>query len=271
MTRTFYEFFCGGGMARAGLGAGWECAFANDIDVVKARSYAANLGHEGLIIGDVANLTTADLPGRADLAHASPPCQDVSLAGDRAGLDGARSGAFWPFMNLMLGLRAEGRAPRMIGIENVTGLITSHDGQDIDAICSALTGSGYRYGAVVIDAALFVPQSRKRVFIIGVDQAIDIPAAIIADRPRLPFHPPAIVTALRRQRAQPIWFRLPVPPMHNMVFSDLVEDIPTGVPWHPRAETDRLIGMMAPRHVAKLEAAKRAGKRMIGAYFKRMR
>jgi DNA (cytosine-5)-methyltransferase 1 len=59
--------------------------------------------------------------------------------------------------------------------------------------------------------------------------------------------------------------------MHNMVFSDLVEDIPTGVPWHPRAETDRLIGMMAPRHIAKLEAAKRAGKRMIGAYFKRMR
>jgi DNA (cytosine-5)-methyltransferase 1 len=187
MTRTFYEFFCGGGMASAGLGADWECAFANDIDVAKARSYAANLGDDGLMIGDVASLTTADPPGRADLAHASPPCQDVSLAGDRAGLDGARSGAFWPFMNLMLCLRGEGRAPRMIGIENVTGLITSHDGQDIDAICSALTGAGYRYGAAVIDAALFVPQSRKRVFIIGVDQMIDIPAGIIADRPACHF------------------------------------------------------------------------------------
>lgn len=37
----FYEFFAGGGMARAGLGAGWECLFANDIDSKKAASYAA--------------------------------------------------------------------------------------------------------------------------------------------------------------------------------------------------------------------------------------
>ena len=118
---TYYEFFAGGGMARAGLGPKWTCLLANDIDAGKARSYAENFGREGLVVRDVAQLTTADLPSRVDLAWGSPPCQDVSLAGDRAGLDGSRSSAFWPFMNLMHALRVQGRAPRLSGIENVTG------------------------------------------------------------------------------------------------------------------------------------------------------
>ena len=59
----------------------------------------------------------------------------------RAGLRrGALQDTFWPFWRLMQGLRAEGRAPRMIVIENVCGLITSHGGEDFDAICDALVG-----------------------------------------------------------------------------------------------------------------------------------
>ncbi len=150
-----------------------------------------------LIVGDVAALTTADLPGVADLAWASPPCQDLSLAGDRAGLDGARSSAFWPFWKLMQGLRAEGRAPRLIVIENVCGLLTSHGGKDFDAICDALADAGYRFGAVVIDAALFVPQSRERVFIIAVDADAHIPAELVADGPMAPRHRPGSRKYLR--------------------------------------------------------------------------
>ena len=48
----------------------------------------------------------------------------------------------------------------MIVIENVTGLMSSHGGQDFEAIVVAFDGAGYRFGAVIIDAALFVPQSR---------------------------------------------------------------------------------------------------------------
>lgn len=58
---SFYEFFAGGGMARAGLGPDWECLFANDFDQKKAASYAANWGDDHLRIGDVAALTPADL------------------------------------------------------------------------------------------------------------------------------------------------------------------------------------------------------------------
>ena len=270
--RSYYEFFAGAGMARIGLGPSWRCLFANDFDPVKNATYRANFGGAPeLKTCDVARLTTADLPGHADLCWGSPPCQDVSLAGDRAGLNGSRSGAFWPFWRLMLGLRAEGRAPNMIVIENVTGLLTSHEGADFAAIYEALADGGYNVGAVVVDAELFVPQSRERMFIVGVDKAIAIPADLVADGPGLPFYPPALVSALRRQRVQPIWWRLPIPPKRNTVFADLIEDNPIGVPPSSSDNPAELIAMMAPQHLAKVEAAKRAGRRMVGSLSKRMR
>src|SRR6202789_2648051 len=100
----FYEFFCGGGMARAGFGEAWRCLFANDIDAKKARSYAANWGDEALRIADIHRLAAEDLRGRADLAWASFPCQDLSLAGAGAGLNSGRSGTFWPVWNLVRGV-----------------------------------------------------------------------------------------------------------------------------------------------------------------------
>jgi len=124
--RSYYEFFAGGGMARAGLGKEWTCLFANDIDVKKGASYAANWGNEYLKIGDVSALTTKDLPGAANLAWASFPCQDLSLAGAGAGLDGERSGTFWPFWRLVQRLGKEGRAPSIVVLENVCGALASH-------------------------------------------------------------------------------------------------------------------------------------------------
>ena len=67
---SFYEFFAGGGMARAGLGDDWQCLLANDFDPKKAASYAANWGADHLRVGDVAALTTADLPGAAACGRA---------------------------------------------------------------------------------------------------------------------------------------------------------------------------------------------------------
>jgi DNA (cytosine-5)-methyltransferase 1 len=267
---TFYEFFAGAGMARAGLGIEWECLLANDNDQRKGAAYAANWTADRLIVGDVGTLTVADLAGVAGLAWASPPCQDVSLAGERAGLDGARSGAFWPFMNLMRGLRAQARAPKIIVIENVTGLLTSHGGKDFDAICDALTDAGYRFGVIVIDAALFVPQSRKRVFIVAVDADAHIPAELVADGPMAPFHPPALVAACLRQKSQPIWFKLPTPPTQNSILADVLED-DLSVPWNTQAKTAKLMGMMDVNNLPKLDAAKRAGKRMVKGLYRRTR
>jgi len=78
---SFYEFFAGGGMARAGLGDNWDCLFANDFDEMKAAAYTANWGEGDLSVDDVANLSVKDLPVCVDLSWASFPCQDLSLAG----------------------------------------------------------------------------------------------------------------------------------------------------------------------------------------------
>ena len=79
--RDFYEFFAGGGMVRAALGPEWHCLFANDIDPKKGASYVQNWGGHEFRLADVTALNAADLPGTADMAWASFPCQDLSLAG----------------------------------------------------------------------------------------------------------------------------------------------------------------------------------------------
>src|SRR5580704_8978659 len=164
---TFYEFFAGGGMARLGLGEGWQCLFANDFDAMKSAAYRANFGGDDLHQGDVWQVGPARLPGQADLAWASSPCQDLSLAGGRAGLTGGRSSAFFGFWWLMEALAGQDRAPRTIVIENVVGLFNSHGGRDFEAVCAALAGAGYRYGALEIDASAYLPQSRTRCLIVA--------------------------------------------------------------------------------------------------------
>ncbi|MFN7265093.1 MAG: DNA cytosine methyltransferase, partial [Phenylobacterium sp.] len=168
MSRSFLEVFAGGGMARLGLGPGWACRFANDFDPVKGAAYRANFPDAAAHFSgeDVWTLSAEDLPG-ADLAWASSPCQDFSLAGGRAGLSGGRSSAFFGFWRLMEALDAAGRAPPLIVVENVVGLLTSRGGADFAALCAALAGRGYRVGALEADAADFTPQSRPRLFVVA--------------------------------------------------------------------------------------------------------
>ncbi|MCI0185015.1 DNA cytosine methyltransferase, partial [Cronobacter sakazakii] len=99
--KTFYEFFAGSGMARAGLGDSWTCVFANDFDHKKGAVYQQNWGKEDLFVGDVKTVTQEQLSKNANLVWASFPCQDLSLAGAGAGLKGERSGTFWPFWSII--------------------------------------------------------------------------------------------------------------------------------------------------------------------------
>jgi DNA (cytosine-5)-methyltransferase 1 len=272
---SFYEFFAGGGMARAGLGGEWECLFANDNDAKKAASYAANWSAGHLRVADVGSLTAGDIPGRADLAWASFPCQDLSLAGAGAGLKGQRSGTLWPFWRLVQALAAEGRAPSVVVLENVCGALTSHGGEDFAAIGSALAAAGYRFGALVMDAVRFLPQSRPRLFIVAVDKKRTLPVHLTAGEPGPLWHPAHLVGAReklsRQAKAAWIWWKLPEPPPRTATFSDFIEDHPCGVAWHSAAETRRLLSLMSPLHRRKVALAKSANRRTVGAVYKRTR
>jgi DNA (cytosine-5)-methyltransferase 1 len=277
MRHTWYEFFAGGGMARLGLGErSWHCTFANDICEKKAAAYrAAFKATAELKVGDIATLSTKDLPGLPSLAWASFPCQDLSLAGAGAGLDGARSGTFKPFWRLIEQLAQEGRAPCVIVLENVTGAITSHDGKDFQTILECMVRSGYRPGALAVDASYFLPHSRPRLFIVGLRRETPIPDNLQCSSPAEPWHSVALQRAFREfgpnLRRQFVWWRLPVPRHPVRPLAELIEKQPEGVRWNSPEETARLLGLMSDINLRKLKAAQATGKRLIGTVYKRIR
>lgn len=272
---SFFEFFAGGGMARAGLGPAWSCAYANDFDLKKGAAYRANWGGDEIRVKDIRKVSLTELPGTPTLVWASFPCQDLSLAGMGAGLKGDRSGTFWPFWKIVDGLRKDGRGPRLVVLENVCGTLTSHDGRDFAAISDALSRSGYRFGAIVVDAAMFVPQSRPRLFIVAVSGDVRIPKSLTAGSPLDPWHTKALKAAHEGLGASTkknwIWWRLPLPEPRKQTLAQILENEPQDVRWHTPAETATLIGMMSGVNLKKLEAAKHSGKTVVGTVYKRTR
>ena len=273
---SFYEFFAGGGMVRQGLGDHWNCLFANDFDGKKGLAYQANWGTGGeLAVCDIANIDASDLPDIADLCWGSFPCQDLSLAGRGKGLHGERSGTFHTFWQIVQDLQSHGRAPKIVAVENVCGAISSRGGEDFDRICRTFAEAGYRYGALVINADHFVPQSRPRLFVIGVRNDIAISDELISPEALAPFHNAPLRRAADRLspavRDKMVWWNLPSAARRPLDFADIIETRPKGVEWHTPEETRALLDMMSPVHIAKVKAAKRAGRRVVGTIYKRTR
>lgn len=264
---TACEFFAGGGLAGLGL-TGFRTILANDIDAAKARAFRANHPETSLIHADVWAMTPDQVPGAPDLCWASSPCQDVSLAGARGGLKAQRSGAFWGFWKLMQGLDAEGRAPPIIVLENVVGLLTSGEGQDFAAVCGAMAEAGYTVGALEIDAELWLPQSRPRLFIIAM-RGVEGPHL---SAPVQPFHSSRLIAAWERlpeaAKANWAWWRLAAPPRRNL---DLAAVLEADVPCFDAAQTQPLLTMLSPLHRARLETIRASGERRVGAAFRRVR
>lgn len=271
----FYEFFAGGGMARLGLGPAWHCSFANDFDPKKAAAYRLHHGTSAMHVGDIADLRTQDLIGTADLAWASFPCQDLSLAGQGKGLAGARSGTFWTFWQLMEGLKKESRLPSMIALENVCGAITSNHGRDFSELVRAVCDLGYRVGCLVIDAAYFVPQSRPRLFMLAVGRNIQLPASALRSDPSSLWHPRRLVEAKfmlpKPLQDKWLWWNLALPPERQNVFADLIEPEPSSVAWNSDEKTQALLASMSVLNREKVKAIQQANRLRVGALYKRTR
>jgi DNA (cytosine-5)-methyltransferase 1 len=263
-------------MARLGLGPTWDCTFANDFCEKKISAYRGFFGPSPeLKFADIGRLATTDLPGVPDLVWASFPCQDLSLAGNGAGLDGERSGTFRPFWRLVRKMVGEKRPPRLVVLENVVGTLTSHAGSDFTSIVRAFADSGYRVGALVINAVHFLPQSRPRLFVVGIHGQATIPPKLVSASPSEPWHTRSLVKA---QKNLPeclgrnwVWWTLPVPKEVLPTLEALIEDRPTGTVWHTEAETNRLLRLMTAAHRNRVTDAVQAGNRQVGTIYKRTR
>ena len=168
MTLTFLDFFSGVGGFRHGLElAGMKCVGFCEKDKFARKSYEAMYDTKGEWFHD--DITTIDptrLP-KADLWCAGSPCQNVSIAGKRAGLYGERSGLFFTFVELIKSQKEEDK-PEWVLLENVKGLLSSGGGRDYLDYLSILDEAGYDLEWQVFNSKDYgVPQNRERIYTIG--------------------------------------------------------------------------------------------------------
>lgn len=269
---TFAEFFAGIGLMRIGLErAGWRVSFANDIDEDKWRMYRDHFGDTGeFVVGDVHQLEAEMVPTVA-LATASFPCNDLSLAGARKGLAGAQSSAFWGFIETLKNLG--GRRPPLVLLENVTGFLTSNDGDDFREALVALNRLGYAVDAFIIDALRFVPQSRQRLFVVGI-KTPDVSS--LNETPK--FHEsdarPSALADFILWNPEVNWLirRLPPLPTSQLRLEEILEKLPLNSPtWWSRERCDYLLNQMSPKHRTLVNEMIHGTRTSYGTVFRRIR
>jgi DNA (cytosine-5)-methyltransferase 1 len=261
-SKTFAEFFAGIGLMRCALERhGWTAAYANDIDPKKLEMYRAHFG-DGFDLRDIHQVPARAIP-RVTLATASFPCNDLSLAGARGGLDGKQSGAFWGLMTLLDGMRS--RRPPLVLIENVPGFLTSHRGRDFEQALLALNRLGYAVDTFLLDAAHFVPQSRQRLFVVG--RRIGAPES--AEWSATDVRPQSLVDFIHAH-PQIRWSirNLPPQPSSKLRLADSLED---GGEWWNPDRSRYLLDQMSPRHRAVAEEMIAGQRWSYGTVFRRMR
>ena len=130
---TALDFFAGSGLVRLGLEPEFETIWANDNCAKKRAVYLANKPGDEFHLGRVQDIQGANLPA-ADLAWASFPCQDLSLAGDLSGIRvGTRSGLFWEWTRVIEEMDEAGKCPPILVAENVVGFVVA-DGRRVASI-----------------------------------------------------------------------------------------------------------------------------------------
>lgn len=254
--KTIAEFFAGIGLMRIGLeNAGWQIAFANDIDEDKWQMYRDHFGDTGeFVVRDIYEIKTSEVPTVA-LATASFPCNDLSLAGGRHGLAGAQSSAFWGFIDILKAMKRERRLPPLVLLENVTGFLSSNDGNDFEEALIALNDLGYVVDAFIVNAARFVPHSRQRLFVIGIRtrqtyELNDAPGFYESD-----VRPPALASFILMHPDINWRIReLPALPKCAIRLTDIIEDLPSNNKmWWSRPRCEYMLNQMSPKHRAQAE------------------
>lgn len=265
---TALDFFAGSGLVRFGLEPEFRTLWANDNSVKKQAVYIANNPSEEFVLASIQDVKGTDLPA-ADLAWASFPCQDLSLAGELSGIRvGTRSGLFWEWTRVIGELGKCGKRPPILVAENVVGFVVADRGKHFKLAYQALRNLGYRVGAVVIDAQDFVPQSRPRAFVIAVSEDISV-EGLCQEFPSKPFHPTVLVrTSFVVNDSEWLWWSLPVPSGKPPSFGDLCD---RDAACDPPSTTKEICAMLSPLNKRKLRAVTSARGFFAGTAYKRTR
>jgi DNA (cytosine-5)-methyltransferase 1 len=271
---TVAEYFSGIGLVRMGLEPhGWEVTFANDISAKKFELYKTFYPNasDHYLVKDIFKIDPSNVP-ITTLATCSFPCIDLSLAGNRQGINGKHSSAFWGFIKI---LEAQGDdAPPFVLVENVPGWLSSNNGDDFRLTVQSLNKLGYACDVFTLNALHFTPQSRPRIFIVGTKTENDRDATEkILKRSRY-----LMSEGLRRSilaNKDLIWFyiRLPEPPpLKHGDLAEIVESIPESDDrWWSNEEVKRHLGMMDPSHRVRVQQLRKGERFEYRTFFRRRR
>lgn len=250
------DFFAGSGLVTEALKPYFSVVWANDICPKKAAVYRANHQHHVFHLGSIAAVNGQDLPAAA-LSWASFPCQDLSLAGNLKGIAATRSGLVWYWLRVMDEML---QRPTIVAAENVVGFVSAHGGNHYRQLHAALVARGYRVGALLLDAVHWTPQSRPRVFVVGVDSKIDL-STVSTTGPSWT-HPQSI-QKVANGLSQWVWWSLPPPVQRTCTLTSLIDfQAPCDEPERMRHNLD----LIPPHHRERLANALLAGGTVFPGY-----
>lgn len=249
LANTFVDIFSGAGLVHEALDD-WSCVYALDNNPDKAAMYEARFPGSQVHICDVMNTdeVVARIPPGVVLAAGGWPCTDLSSGGKKEGLAGPLSSAWYGFLAVLKALGSR-RPPLFLG-ENVAGLYT-HNPEDFREIALGLSGLGYRLACFVLDGREFVPQSRKRVFLVGVADGLAVPEIDVPLWWELRARPPELATLMNDIDIPWLPLMPPPPPPRQERLADLA-DLESG-DWWPEERTRRHLARLTPTSRGKLD------------------
>lgn len=240
---TLIDFFAGSGLVTEGAKRHCNPVWANDISPKKEAIYTANHGRDHFHLASIEEISGASIPP-GDIAWASFPCQDLSLAGKMGGLAASRSGLFWEWIRILDEMPEK---PKVLAIENVVGLLSGSGGGDFKLVYQALRDRGFKVGPMLIDARMWVPQSRPRVFIVAVQEQIDTKP--FEDNGPNWLHPKPVLKAISSLDDVVFWF-MQQPTKRPDKLSGIIE---WDAPVFEKMRADALFSLVAPKHKALLD------------------
>ncbi|WP_322803162.1 DNA (cytosine-5-)-methyltransferase [Vibrio alfacsensis] len=254
------DFFAGSGLVSEAFKGIFNTVWANDICDKKRSVFVANHSDQVFHLDSIENINGSDLPEH-ELSWASFPCQDLSVAGNQNGINANRSGMVWQWLRVLDEVK---QRPSVIVAENVVGLVTSKDGENYLALHNALTERGYRVGAVLLDAVHWVPHSRPRIFVIGVQSDINVDAVTRLDATWC--HSDALKKVANRAQGW-LWWDIPMPPKRGFDIDSIIE---FDAPVDRGEKAQRNLSLIPDAHVARMHECVKLGQRVFPGY-KRMR